>query len=165
VPRTTLNYGIGDWVSVPLDQETCAVGKIARVRPGGRIIFGYFFGPKRRALPSTDALARLRPAEAVLLARFGDLGIINGSWNVIARDHDWDPTEWPMPSFSRVDEVDGVAFKVTYSDNDPSNAIDETKITVGQAKRYPEDGLFGYKALEEKLSDLLRRTSNRSRPH
>jgi Immunity protein 26 len=72
-----VNYREGDWFAVPLRNGGFAVGVIARANPRG-VSLGYFFGPPRSDVPRLDEVADLRSGDAVLVRKFGHLGILNG---------------------------------------------------------------------------------------
>ena len=71
-----------------------------------------------------------------------------------ARRADWDPTVWPMPLFSRIDE-DGKALKVEYSEDDPSLCVREIPCSVQEAMSYSEDRMLGSHVLAHRLNALL----------
>ena len=87
-------FGPGDWFAVPLPDGTWAVGRIAR--RGGPILFGYFFGPRRRQVPTLTEVASLRPEDAAYVTRFGYLGLREGEWPILGAE-DFDRSAWPMP--------------------------------------------------------------------
>jgi hypothetical protein len=151
--RERLRYKTGDWFGVPLRKGGFAVGTVVRSQPKKGILFGYFFGPKRRVLPTPDELQRLKPGDAILLARFGDLGLIQGKWPLIGPLPG--PRNWPMPPFVRRDAITGRPHLVIYKDDDPSreNLVSACKEEV--CRGLPEDALSGYGAIEIKLTDLL----------
>jgi len=147
----------GDWFSIPLRPGGFGLGLIAR---GGEnsVLFGYFFGPKREHLPTLDEAKSLKPREAVLLARFGDLGLQNGRWHLIGRLLSWNMREWPMPSFVRRDIVSGKLSLVTYDEKNPSLEVKVERATPEECKWLPADGLSGYGAIEIKLTRFLERS-------
>ena len=63
-------YGEGDWFAVPLREGGFAAGVVARANPKA-VLLGYFFGPRRAAVPSVEEVSRLRPDDAVLVGKFG----------------------------------------------------------------------------------------------
>ena len=72
-----LPYLEGDWVAVPLRGEAgWGVGRISRMAPRGRALVGYFFGDRFPTLPTLRQVSHLKPDQAVLIRRFGDLGLI-----------------------------------------------------------------------------------------
>ena len=93
-PRLKINYQEGDWFGVPLEGGGYAVGVLARFRKGpyGSNLFGYFFGPRRRALPSLEELKRLTPDDAINACHFGHLGLVQNEWPIIGRNEPWEPT-------------------------------------------------------------------------
>jgi len=72
-----LPYSEGSVFLVPLRDGGYARGVVARAGPKGKILMGYFFGP-RLATRDDMPLSDLAPAQAILRMRFADLGLING---------------------------------------------------------------------------------------
>src|SRR4051812_43143904 len=100
----SLPYREGSWVSIPLRHGGHALGVVARMAPGGRIVLAYLFGPKRDAVPALADVVWLRPKDAIRHLRIGDLGLLNGEWPVVGELPNWDRSAWPMPSFVRRDD-------------------------------------------------------------
>jgi Immunity protein 26 len=148
-------YGEGDWFAVPLRDHGYAVGIIARQNRDG-ILFGYFFGPRRDGVPPLTELGGYQPGDAILLARFGDLGLLNGEWTLIGGLPGWSRSAWPMPPFARIDSIDkAIAYKTIYSDDDPGVDLSETVCDPTEAICYPQDSLSGYGAIEIRLTKLI----------
>jgi len=118
--RIRARYGEGDWFAVPLRDGGFATGVIARANPHG-VLFGYFFGPKRRELPTTRDLTGLSATTAILVARFGHLGLKDGKWPLIESARDWNRADWPIPTFGRFEDLSGRAFAVEYDPDDPNS--------------------------------------------
>jgi hypothetical protein len=150
-----VNYGEGDWFAVPFHQGGYAVGVVARANPEAALL-GYFFGPKRADLPTLDQVRGLAPAEAILVCRFGHLGLVKGKWPVLGRSEDWDRSRWPMPVFVRYEELSGRSFRVFYADDDPSKLLREEQVPAGEPEQGPKDGLAGAGFVEHVLAGLLR---------
>lgn len=144
------HYEIGDTFAVPLRRGGFGHGVVTRSAPGGKILFGYFFGPKTDA---PDATIELYPENAILKVRFGDLGLINGEWPVVGKVEHWDPNDWPMPEFVRRDPLSGRAWIVRYADDDPS--VVERECPTDADYEGPTDSLSGYGAVEIRLMKLL----------
>jgi hypothetical protein len=91
-----LPYSEGSAFVVPLRSGGYARGVVARAAPKGKVLFGYFFGP---ILASQDeaTLDGLRPTDAILRVRFGDLGLVQGDWPTLGFIPGWRRSEWPMP--------------------------------------------------------------------
>jgi hypothetical protein len=141
---------------VPLRGGGFGVGVVARRQPSsGGIVFGYFFGPRRDSVPQLDEVPNLDPAAAVLARMFGDLGLINGAWPVIGALPGWDRKNWPMPLFTRYEELSGRRFVVCYADDDPAVVVSEAVATPDETIALPKDGLAGAGFVEGLLSDLL----------
>jgi hypothetical protein len=128
---------------------------IARANPKG-VLFGYFFGPRRESVPDFTDTAVLTPEDAVLVARFGHLGLTTGIWPVLGRDPRRIEDAWPMPSFYRYEELTGRTLNVTYSPDDPNRVLHEVQIDPKEAVGRPKDGLYGAGAVETALTSLLR---------
>jgi Immunity protein 26 len=151
------NYSEGDWFTVPLREGGFAVGVIARAMPGKKgILLGYFFGPRREHVPQLTELSVLSASDAVLVARFGDLGLIEGTWPLLGPIDGWDRNAWPIPAFGRLQELTGRALKLIYDDNDPSWPISEKRIDSQELADLSTDDLFGAGAVEIALTDLVR---------
>jgi hypothetical protein len=115
-------------------------------------LLGYFFGPKLESssnLPSDQ----LDPGDAVLRIRFGDLGLIEGSWPVLGIAPEWDRSRWPFPDFVRRDPLTGRAYLVRYCDTDPRRV--EFEKPVDPSCDLSADGLSGSGAVEIHLTKLL----------
>jgi Immunity protein 26 len=145
-------YQEGDWFAVPLRRGGFAVGIIARANPDG-VLLGYFFGPWRAQLPTLDEVAGLHAGEALLVTKFGDLGLIrptqtNAPWPLIGRLDTWEPSAWPMPVFGRYEELTGRSFEAHYADDDPNRRLREVQVASDRIDGLPRDSLFGAGAVE-----------------
>jgi hypothetical protein len=147
-------YREGDWFAVPLREGGYAVGVVARANPKAALL-GYFFGPRRDDVPTIEDVADLEAADAVLVGKFGHLGITGGTWPIVGRLDDWDRDEWPMPVFVRYEELTGRSFRVFYDDNDPNKVLREEQLAPGADKQGPMDGLMGAGFAEKVLTTLL----------
>jgi hypothetical protein len=145
-------YSEGSVFLVPLRAGGYARGLVARTAPQGRVLLGYFFGPRLESAPSAVP-ADLDPANAILRVRFGDLGLINGEWPIVGHVPKWNRTQWPMPDFVRRDPLGKMKARIVrYSDDDP-NRIEEEH-TVDDGLGLEADSLHGYGAIEIRLTNL-----------
>ena len=148
-----LPYSEGNVFVVPLRKGGYARGVIARAGPKGKVLFGYFFGPLLRSVSHVQ-VEDLTPAKAILLLRFGDLGLMNGEWPNCGTVPNWNRSNWSMPHFKRSDLLrPDRAFEVEYSDADPNRLVAE--YPVEPDRNLPADSLSGYGAVEIKLTRLL----------
>ena len=148
-------YNEGDFFSLPLPGGGRGVGLVARMDGSGGI-FGYLFGPRRDKDPEVSELAGLRPEEAVLLAQFGDLGILEQEWKVLGPMPNWDRARWPLTPFKRIDVINPrIALRVEYSDK--LEEIRNIRCSPEEVASLPGDSLYGYKALEMELDERLPR--------
>jgi len=147
-------YFEGSWFAVPLADEGYGTGVIARLSPGSKIMLVYLFGPRRTHAPSAAELAALGPRDAVKVLRVGDMALANGRWPVLGKSEDWDPRAWPMPQFLR--RIDSLrrAWRVTYSDLDPSRSEREESVPY-DTEGLEADSLYGYGSTELLLTKLL----------
>ncbi|MBM3240185.1 hypothetical protein FJZ31_28200 [Candidatus Poribacteria bacterium] len=159
--KKKLPYKEGDWFGVPLEDGGYAVGLIARSRRGGKALFGYFFGPRRSRLPNLNDIRDLTMADAILIGRFGDLGLYTGEWPIIGHSEPWDRNAWPMLPLIRVDEFSKKAWKVEYSEDDPSLIVQETPCDAKEAYRFPRDRAMGSGAVELRLMKLFSSSSQK----
>lgn len=154
--KKKLPYQEGDWFAVPLRSDGYAVGVVARITKsyaGG--IVGYFFGPKRDAIPSLDEMKLLRPEQALWKYNFGDLSLLEGKWPIIGKLPDWERSEWPVPLFVRHDSLSGNAWVVEYDDDDPDQIISEMPVNFEDVRDLPRAGSAGAGAVEIVLTKLL----------
>jgi hypothetical protein len=149
-----LPYKEGDWFAVPLGNDRYGVGLIARVAPKGRILLGYFFDRFFRGVPSLSDIANLTPDKAVEVLRFGDLSLFKSKWPILGKLPDWDGSRWPTPHYIRRDLLVPRAWRVEYSDRDPSKVVREERVphdTTGIGS----DSLYGAGAIEITLRKLM----------
>jgi hypothetical protein len=147
-----LPYSEGTVFLVPLKDGGFARGVVARSGPKGKILFGYFFGPR---LASTDnvQLDDLRPSGAILRLMFGDAGLRTKEWPIVGAVREWDRSEWPMPDFVR--RAPGIRpFLVRYCDTDPT--LVEADYPIHDDAGMPTDSLSGDVAVGIKLAMVLR---------
>lgn len=148
-----LPYSEGTIFLVPLRNGGFARGVAARVDPKGKILLGYFFGPRFDTAAATPA-SDLHPSDALLCVRFGALGLQNGTWPILGQVPNWKRAEWRMPDFVRRDPLGKrKAQLVHYSDNDPSHI--ESEHSIDEDSELQTDSLSGYGMVEIKLTKLL----------
>jgi hypothetical protein len=152
VPK--VSYREGDWFAVPLRDRGYATGLIARANPKGALL-GYFFGPRRAQIPRLHDVSGLRPGDAMLVRKFGHLGIVHGTWPLLGRLDGWERQGWPTPVFVRYEELTGRSFHVYYDDDNPNKVLREKQVAPGEAEQAPKDGLMGAGFTEAILTRLL----------
>ena len=147
-------YREGDWFAVPLRDGGYAVGIIARSNPKGALL-GYFFGPRRDEVPSLVDTLPLTPARAILVGKFGHLGLKGGQWPILGRQPEWDREAWPMPVLIRYEELTGRTFQAFYDPDDPLKLLREEQVPPGVAEQGPKDSLMGAGFVEIRLTRML----------
>jgi Immunity protein 26 len=147
-----LPYSEGSMFLVPLRNGGYARGIVARAGKTGKIVFGYFFGP-RLITQEGAGVHDLTPERSILRCMFGDLGLINGEWIAVGQLPNWNRSAWPMPDFVRRDELSNTALLVRYNDHDPTQVEEECGIDSGTD--LPADSISGYGSVELKLTKLL----------
>lgn len=130
------------------------VGVVARMNGKGAVL-GYFFGTRYDEPPDLSDVGELAAIDNVLVQRFGDLGLIRGTWPVVGRLPGWQREEWPMPAFGRREELTGRCWRVEYDDDDPNSRPREVPISPEECARLPEDGAAGFGFIEARLTRLL----------
>lgn len=154
MPRKKLPYKEGDWFAVPLHRGGYALGLVARMNGKGTVL-GYFFGPRRKHLPTAKDTQGLSPSDAIHVCMCGDLGFLEGEWPVICNSEPWNREGWPLPAFARI-AVDGSrAWRVEYSEVDINQVVREVSVSPDKVKHLPEDGAYGSGAVELWLAKLL----------
>ena len=96
----------------------------------------------------------LTEGSAVDRCRFGDLGLLNGSWPVIGKLPSWNRDKWPLPLFFRQEPFGGRAFVVQYADDNPNQYIAEAQTDAPPAGAI-EDMLAGYGVVEIGLRQIF----------
>lgn len=145
-------YPEGTVFSVPLRDGGFARGVVARVNVKLACVFGYFFGPKLPE-PILGDLDQLKPNLAIAKLVCGDLGIINGEWELLGPLPGWERDEWGMPDFVRRDPICKRAWRVRYSDIDPTLIVEEEPVSFDTDLQ--NNWSWGYGAVELELTDLL----------
>jgi Immunity protein 26 len=148
-----LPYSEGSIFLVPLEGGGYARGVVARSAPKGKILLGYFFGPRVEG-ESDMPFDSLDAADSVLRLLFGDLGLIKNEWPVIGSIPNWDRTKWPMIETIRRDALGRLKpMLVRYADDDPSKVIAEE--VLENDRDLPTSGLAGSGFVEVVLSKKL----------
>lgn len=155
--RKKLLYKEGDWFVVPLESGGYAIGRISRMTKNKFILLGYFFGPKFIKIPELKDLEKYSFEDAIFIHRFSYLGFKNEEWKILGHIDDWEKKKWPVPAFYRKDPLSKDHHRrIIYSDTDVNEEILEESVPYEMVKDLPEDGLAGYKYIEEKLNSLLK---------
>jgi hypothetical protein len=153
-------YHEGSWFAVPLLEGGYGCGLVARLAPSSRIMLAYLFGPRHAHLPPFESLTRLRAQDALRVLRVGDMALASGRWPVLGETPDWNPALWPMPAYLRRADALRRAWRVTYSDQDPSRSEREESVPY-DTQGMEADSLYGYGSAELLLSRLLEGTAVR----
>jgi hypothetical protein len=127
---------------------------VARLSPGSKILLAYLFGPKLMHFPTQEELNTLRPQDAVKVLRCGDMALASGHWRVLGQVEHFDPAMWPMPQFLRRADALKRAWRVTYTDADPSRSEREESVPY-ETQGLEADSLYGYGSTELLLTKLL----------
>jgi hypothetical protein len=157
--KRLVKYEEGQWFAVPLRNGGFALGIIVRGNFKTKGVLGYFFGPKYEEIPTGEETISKNKDNALLIGRFGDLGIIEGEWSLIQNGKPFNREEWPVPLFHRVLPFpEGKAVIVEYR-QDYSGSESPMKETVvpltDEVTELPDAGLYGSGAVEITLTKLL----------
>lgn len=144
----------GTWFGVPLHGGLYAVGLVARSSRSG-ILLGYFFGPAIPSLPTLVDVMDLAPSDAVVVGRFGYLGLKLGQWPILGHLDHWDRSLWPTPPLVRYERLTGRTYRTIYDDKDPSKLVREELVAPGIQEQGPKDGLMGHIFVQEMLTRIL----------
>lgn len=148
-----LNYQEGDVFVVPFGGGGHALGVIARSNGRGGLL-AYCFESTFEGVPASLDCEALEPELAIARVICGDLHLLKGKWSIIGRIPDWNPLDWPLPSFVRRDRLSGATSLVTYDDR-TLQAVDVRPCDPSLASTLPQDGSLGAVALERTLARLL----------
>jgi hypothetical protein len=156
--KNPIRYSEGQWFAVPLRKGGYALGIIVRGSYKTKGGLGYFFGPSYSEVPNDEATWRKIPEEAILITRFGDLGIIDGRWPLIRSSRPFSRGEWPIPKFgSKVSLLPNKGLIREYDHNDRGEwkLIREIPVDLKDIAGLPEDVSMGGGAVEIRLTELL----------
>ncbi len=148
-----LPYSEGDVFVLPLRDGGFARGVIARTSGAG-VAFGYFFGPRLRHASEARMDGGLAAGSAILVGKFGDLGLLNGSWTVFDRVAPWVREDWPMSWLGRYEAGASEGFRSLY-DEATFRCLKEVKAPIEELIELPYDRTMGYGAAEMRLTRLL----------
>lgn len=154
VSKKRLSYTEGSWIAVPLADQTYALGLIARANGKGGIL-AYFFGPRLDQLPSVIDPEMHRGDQVVLVARCGDLGLLDSSWKILGRVSDWNREVWAMPTFGRLESSGTRGFRLQISEADLVTIVRMEATSPEEANALPPNYIWGHKAVEKELSRIL----------
>ena len=155
-----LPYKEGSVFCFPLRDGGYGRGVVARSGKRGGCLLGYFFGPILQS-PQEATIDGLSATKSVLCCIFGDLGLMDGTWQVMGQVPNWDRSLWPNPDF--MSRSNGWYSLVHYSDDNP---VHET-LRMGVEEDDPtleDDGLYGSGAVEIEVSRRLRKTESPELP-
>jgi hypothetical protein len=148
-------YEVGDWFAVPLGTCGYAIVVVAKKSWIRGVLLGYFFGPRRAAVPDLSCTRDLRAENAVLVHRFGHLGIQDRTWTPLPGEKQLLHLVWPMPNFVSHDPLTGRWRRRSYAAEDPGDYVREEIIDAETASKLPEVGLAGSGYIEAVLDRLL----------
>lgn len=148
-----LPYVEGDCFVLPLRTNGYARGVVGRLNGKG-VAVGFFFGPRLESLAEATIDEGLQPERTVLIARFGDLGLLKGAWVVIGHIGQWDRERWRVPGFLHLDEGGDQGF-VRYYDDSLAFVKEDRVVLSAISPNVPRDGLLGYGAAEIRLTKIL----------
>jgi len=156
--KKRIYYEEGQWFAVPLRDGGYALGIIVRGSYRTKGGLGYFFGPRYERIPDEYETWQKQPSQAVLIAWFGDLGIITGRWPLISSSRPFHREEWPVPKFSSIDAGNpSMGWIVEYRQDAQGWELPmrRTYCPVNHLIGLPQDGVYGYEAIEILLTKLL----------
>jgi hypothetical protein len=154
-----ISYQEGTAFALPLRSGGYATGVVARITPRGGVALVYLFGPARKIPLSQSELVCLRPEDALLVARIGDLSLLDGTWKIIGQFPGWNREEWPMPPFVRREDITKKAWLVRYSDQDANLAEFEEPIDYPKVSEFDRDAVLGAGAAEIVMTKMLKTAS------
>lgn len=149
------DYEEGSVFFVPLRTGGFARGVVARC-DGRGLVFGYFFGPRFASIPNDVEANQLKAGDAILIGKFGDIGLRKGEWPVVAKISTWQRESWPMPLFSsRAERDDYVALAEYDEDTFELKRVTTRPRSEVADEDFLVDRVMGYGSVEKKLTELL----------
>jgi hypothetical protein len=155
--KKRVRFSEGQWFGVPLRTGGYAIGIVAR-GDNKSICLGYFFGPKYQQIPDALDTMEKDPKDAILVTRFGDLGITRGSWPLINSNRPFSRENWPIPKFGmKISPTFDKGFlrQLEFDERGRWNLLHETLVDLKEIENLPEDSMMGGGAVEIHLTKLL----------
>ncbi len=159
--KSKTGYHEGQWFLVPLFNGGYALGVIVRGDSTTHGGLGYFFGPKLVEIPDETIIWSKKAEDAIFIGWFSDIGIKKGEWLLIPSSKLFSRKDWPVPVFRKIDLINPErCYKVIY-DQDVAGSGEKKTYSMERAKpeeikNLLDDGVYGYKALQIVLTELLR---------
>lgn len=158
VRQKHIKYNEGQWFLVPLNTSGYTLGIIVRGSYKTKGGLGYFFNHWLADMPDNLDVRSIDPSDVILIAWFGDLGIISGRWPLIKTVGTFNKNDWRVPSFGRIDAVDpSHGWMIEYEQENPTFALPlrEIRRKATEVADLPKESLYGALALEYKLTPLV----------
>jgi hypothetical protein len=152
-----MDHGLseGTWFAVPLRGRAHCLALLARVSTRHpEVGLGYFFGPAHVGFPPESSVAAASPANAVLVCRFGTIGLTDAGWPVLGKADPWARDRWSVPAFVFEDLLVPARWRVTYDDHDVSIETGRERTNEGVSARV-RYGAIGHELLPRILADVL----------
>ena len=141
----------GDIFAVPLRQGGYDIGLIARKHKTSNL--GYFFDKVYQSPPETLDVTGINNWKVTLIGQFSAIGIEEGEWPLLKTAFNFKREDWPIPVLKMQEPITEQYFAVLYDDT----LFNEKRylITKEAADKLFGHGVYGYGALEKKLSSIL----------
>ena len=154
--RVSVPYREGDWFAVPLRSGGYGIGSTARRdRDGGKPSWVTSSAHSISSNLMTSDLVGRTADNAILTCICSDLGLLQKEWPIIDHSSTGKRDDWPMPIFGGISPDKKRAWRSEYSEEDLGVELRSAWTTAEDARRLPEDGLWGYGAVEVRLTKLL----------
>lgn len=141
----------GDVFAVPLLQGGFAIGLIARNHKTSNL--GYFFAKIFTSVPNESDTAGISRWPVALIGQFSAIGIQEGEWPLLKTNFQFNREDWPIPVLKMQEPISEQYFAVIYDDTLFNE--ERHRITKEEADRLFGHGVYGYVALQKKLSSIL----------
>jgi hypothetical protein len=144
----------GDWFAVPLPDGTWAAGRV--VRKEAWAFLGYYFGPRLRQQPTLADVQHLTAQDAVKVSNSDIYLVTSGICPILGGRNNWDPSDWPVPLFSRNEPQSENYFLCSLPDYQPLTAREKCQPTsLEEYLRFPFVGISFSGAVTNGLNSLL----------
>ena len=139
---------------MPLLTTGFGIGLVTRKGQHG-VVLGYFFGSRWEGMPRVSQLYGLTGKRSILIRRFTDTGLRDGTWMVIGRSPDWNRQAWPIPKFETAASSLQPDQCWVREYGDDLTVIHDQEIPKISGAGLPKDILSGSHALQVTLTQLL----------
>lgn len=166
--RKAVRIKDGSCIVVPVTSGGHAIGVMAKRYRSGFLLCFFFLITDEELLALREhmsaAFLKLQAQSADLVCICSDLGLADGTWEIIGAMPNWNKEEWAAPVFgTKAPEGFGRAMLQHY-DEEVLEFVTDRNVTVADVIDLPDAALFGSGAVEIELARIRARREGLEEP-